>query len=280
MAAGGGADRLPQGLSGALPGWSPQARLLLARLLGQPPHPEAGGPGAAAAAAAAAASPPSPPGRAYWDALDEAARQETGVKQMFETAWYRCQKLNSRLSDMISPALGGALADRPGALFEAEAVPQMLTWLGLDERLLPPPGARQPATFRDLERVLAAVAAASGPGGGGGAGGAGGGGGGGGGGGLGRGARLVPDPVPFLRSAAPASLPLDRNGVPMLVHVTIKVGGSFVWVFCGFFWWGFVRGEARFSFDRIRTMGRDGGGGGVSWVGRDGGFARRRRAPS
>jgi hypothetical protein len=70
-------DGLPQGLSGSLPGWTPQERLLLARLLGQSPHPEAAGPGSAAAAASAAAN--ETPGRLYWDALDEAARQNTPI---------------------------------------------------------------------------------------------------------------------------------------------------------------------------------------------------------
>jgi hypothetical protein len=143
---------------------------------------------------------------------------------MFETAWYRCQKLNSRLSDLINPSLGGPLAANPGALFDAEAVPQMLSWLGIDDSLLPPPGAKHQATYRDLERLLEAVgraAAAAKAGAGGGKAGP-------------RAsnnrtaaaaptvARLVPDPVPFLRSSAPSSLPVDRNGVPMLVHVTLK----------------------------------------------------------
>jgi hypothetical protein len=222
----GGLESLPQGISGTLPGWLPEERLLLARLLGHPPHPEAAGPGSAAAATAAASN--QPPGRAYWDALDEASRVTTPVKQMFESAWYRCQKLNGRLSDLISADLGGALADHPGRLFEAEALPQMLTWLGIDESLLPGGksgggggGGNQLATYRDLERVLEAVAAAGG----------GGGEGSGQGGGPAKVARLVPDPVPFLRSSAPASMPVDRNGVPMLVHVTLKVRAcSWVWV--------------------------------------------------
>eukprot|EP00878_Enallax_costatus_P024228 GHUV01025837.1.p1 GENE.GHUV01025837.1~~GHUV01025837.1.p1 ORF type:complete len:299 (+),score=51.38 GHUV01025837.1:56-898(+) len=78
---------------------------------------------------------------------------------------------------------------------EVEALQHILAWLGFPERHLPRPG--EFANFDDLMTLLD---------------------------GIGAKARLVTDPVPFLATTRP---PLDRNGMPMLIHMTFKDKGQF-----------------------------------------------------
>lgn len=78
---------------------------------------------------------------------------------------------------------------------EAEALQHILAWLGLRESQLPRPG--ETASFDQLLALLA---------------------------GIGASARLVTDPVPFLATEKP---PLDRNGMPLLIHMTFKDKGAF-----------------------------------------------------
>ncbi|KAF8060288.1 OCH1 [Scenedesmus sp. PABB004] len=78
---------------------------------------------------------------------------------------------------------------------EVEALHHILAWLGLRESQLPRPG--EAASFDELLSLLAGINAT---------------------------ARLVSDPVPFL---ATTTAPLDRNGLPLLIHMTFKDKGAF-----------------------------------------------------
>lgn len=77
---------------------------------------------------------------------------------------------------------------------EAEALRHILARLGLRESQLPRPG--ELASFDELAALLAGLAGPA--------------------------ARLVTDPVPFLMTATP---PLDRNGMPLLIHMSFKDKG-------------------------------------------------------
>ncbi|KIY98196.1 Initiation-specific alpha-1,6-mannosyltransferase [Monoraphidium neglectum] len=78
---------------------------------------------------------------------------------------------------------------------EEAALPHILSWLGIREDQLPRPGAT--ANFDQLVGLLDAVNAS---------------------------AHLVTDPLPFL---ATQMVPTDRNGLPLLVHMTFKDKGTF-----------------------------------------------------
>eukprot|EP00775_Hariotina_reticulata_P002194 gene2194-2512_t len=78
---------------------------------------------------------------------------------------------------------------------EVEALQHILNWLGLQERQLPRPG--EAASFDELVAVLDMIGAR---------------------------ARLVTDPVPFLTTT---TAPLDRNGMPLMIHMTFKDKGQF-----------------------------------------------------
>lgn len=79
---------------------------------------------------------------------------------------------------------------------EEAALPHVLQWLGLRQEQLPRPG--QSVTFDQLIQILDSVNAS---------------------------ARLVSDPMPFL---ATQRLPTDRNGLPLLIHMTFKDKSEFM----------------------------------------------------
>ncbi|KAI8474887.1 MAG: hypothetical protein J3K34DRAFT_406116 [Monoraphidium minutum] len=94
--------------------------------------------------------------------------------------------------------LSNGMAERYPTTHEMEeaALPHLLAWLGIREEQLPRPGAS--ASFDQLVELLDAVNAS---------------------------AHLVSDPLPFL---ATQNVPVDRNGLPLLVHMTFKDKSSFM----------------------------------------------------
>eukprot|EP00879_Flechtneria_rotunda_P010991 GHRR01011484.1.p1 GENE.GHRR01011484.1~~GHRR01011484.1.p1 ORF type:complete len:668 (+),score=259.16 GHRR01011484.1:75-2006(+) len=124
----------------------------------------------------------SPSSSDYWRLLEAQIEKHTPIKHMFESTYYKCGKLNADLVSRVTTA------DE----MESEALQHILAWLGLKECQLPRPG--EYATFDDLLVLLK---------------------------GIGAQARMVTDPVPFMKTSEPPLGPVRRYGFLMSVHLSV-----------------------------------------------------------